>query len=96
MNEAFRIVTDIINAFHNGVESENNEREAIDSAMFWLMNTPNSVKVLANWTNLNSLRKDFERFAVISYESIPKFPQLTESDLQIIGLGSYQLSQTES
>ena len=30
------------------------------------------------------------------HESIPEFPKLTESDLRIIGLGSYQLFQTEA
>ena len=52
--------------------------------------------MLATQINLNSLRKDFERFEVMSHESIPKFLQLTESDLWIIGLSFYQLSRTES
>ena len=47
MNEDFRIVADIINAFYDRVESENNEGKTITSRMLPLKNTPNSVRVLA-------------------------------------------------
>ena len=47
MNGDFRIVADIINAFYDRVESDNNERKDIASRMLSLMNTPNSLRVLA-------------------------------------------------
>ena len=54
MNKDFRIVSHNIKAFHDRMEPESNEGEAVASRILPLMNTLNSVRMSATLLNLNA------------------------------------------
>jgi hypothetical protein len=91
--EDFRIACAILNAFHPVIETDSGDANIIAETMLARMGTRNHLGEVVAAQNLNRRSASFQS---IDGNTLEDFPQLTETDLRSLTLGSYQLRQARS
>jgi hypothetical protein len=89
----FGIACAILNAYHSGIESDMGDGLEIAETMLARVGERNRLGDMVGTMGLNRKSASFES---IDGSSIDDFPQLTEADLRLITLGTYQLRMARS
>lgn len=94
MQDNFRIAAAITNAFHDPITDNTNASEIVHR----INNRVNTENLLAEYVigeNLNNRRVHFQSMSA-ELPELHDFPRLTESDLKMFSLGTYQIKLVRS
>ena len=91
LNAEYKIAAALHNMFGTKLSSDHSDFQLVVQEMKRKKNTPNTLEDYVNYKGLN--RHKGRTFQMIDQETISNFPQLSENQLKMLTLGSYQLKQ---